>query len=66
MIKENYQDKIDILALATLNELDLKYLCKWIKDFELNHTLKQVIRQDTYRFKNYDLSIGATRLSGCT
>lgn len=63
----NHEDARDILVLATIRELDYEYLCKKInKSAELLRPLKDAIQNaDKLRYKNYDLRIGASRLSNC-
>lgn len=63
----SHVDALDILALATIREMDYAYLRKkFTKSTELLRPLKEAIQNaDKLRYKDYDLRIGASRLSNC-
>ncbi|NOZ76338.1 MAG: hypothetical protein GXO65_01375 [Euryarchaeota archaeon] len=67
VVSYNMEDAKDILVLATMMELDFDYICRWTKGhLELKLALEKVTKEaDQYRYKNYDLRVGADRLSAC-
>lgn len=67
VISRNIYDASDILALASQNVLDARYLCSAVKRNDvLNRVLRDVIEEaDTHRFGSYNLAVGAKRLSTC-
>ena len=58
-----YQDKVDIVMLATYNKLDIEYLKKWIEKYNLYMRLKEVIEDVPEKYGNENLSPGIKQLS---
>ncbi len=67
VVSFNHDDARDILALAAVNVLDTDYLCEKLREnFPLQRALKKVVKNaDAYRYKDFDLTLGARRLSIC-
>jgi len=67
VVSYNHDDARDILVLATITELDCDYLCEKVREYkELLRPLKKTIKNaNEFRYKDYDLGIGASRLSFC-
>jgi hypothetical protein len=67
VVSYNLDDARDIIVLASITELDIRYLREKIKKSkELLQPLKKAIKNaDQLRYKDFDLGIGAARLSAC-